>query len=238
VAWFRNRPDGPGGGSYFPRDTLDWLAQVGRFEWDPQKYPMPEVRIDKMYNLAQADRARFLRELAALAVPAGGWAALGAKYVLLDVLPIDTDTPHFNAIAAAGYQFLRDHGVPPNRLSPNDRTLWQRVNTSSEPWLVWREPPPDRLVPLRPGELRKVSQVHRADGFVNDVLVRQDAVDKFTALIKGPYSETDTHLAQTEWHVAPTLHQLYIRVAESSQTPTDWASADLMPYFPLPPMAI
>jgi hypothetical protein len=221
-----------------PADMPQWLEALARFEWDPQNKPAPEVRVDKMYLLAQADREGFLAELAALTVPAGGWVALGGKYLATDVLPIETDTADFNAIVLAAYQFLRQNGVPPNRLSPNDHKLWSRVKTGDEPWLIWREPPPDTLTPLQPGELRQVAQTLRADGHINDILVRQDDPNKFTAVVEGAYSETDLGRTQTDWYTAPSQHDLYIRIGEGQQTPTHWAAPELEPYFPLPPMTI
>jgi hypothetical protein len=215
-----------------------WLETVGRFEWEPQKRPPPEVRVDKMYMIAQADRDGFLRDLAAITVPTGGWVAVGGKCLVTDVLPIETDTSDFNAIVLAGYQFMRQNGVPLNRLSLNDHLLWSRVNRGDEPWLIWREPPPDTLTPLQAGELRKVAQTLRGDGYINDILVRQDGPNQFTAAIEGAYSETDPRRTQSDWHTAPSLHDLYIRIGEAQQTPTHWAAPELAPYFPLPPMTI
>jgi hypothetical protein len=222
----------------FPSDMAEWLETLGRFEWAPQANPMPEVRVDKMYLLAQTDRDGFLRDLAALAVPMGGWTALGAKYLITDLLPIETDTSDFNAIALAAFEFLRGSGVPPNRLSVNDQNLWSRLNRSNEPWLAGSEPPADTLRPLSPGEERKVAEVLRADGHVNEILVRQDGTATFTAVIDGAYSETDTRSARTDWHSAASLHELYIRIGESQQVPPQWAALELEPYFPLPPMSI
>ncbi|MDZ5447848.1 hypothetical protein U2F26_34995 [Micromonospora sp. 4G57] len=222
----------------FPSDMPAWLAALGRFEWSPQTNPAPEQRVAEFYFMAQADRDSFLRDLASISVPAGGWTALGGKYLVTDILPIETDTPEFNAIVAAGLKFLRDNGVPPNRLSPNDRTLWRRVNTTGENWLDWRPTPADTLVPLAMGEERKIAEIRRSDGYINSIIVRSDGPTSFVAMIEGPYSEEEPRITRNDWHIAPTLHELYIRVGESSQVPTDWASDDLKPYFPLPPMTI
>ncbi|HTJ70941.1 MAG TPA: hypothetical protein VL551_25590 [Actinospica sp.] len=224
--------------SRLPADMARQLEVHARSLWDLRGGVRSTLRIDQMYFLAQEDRDGFLRELRAVVERAGGWAALGGKYLVTDILPIETDTEDFNAIVLAGYQFLRKNGAPPIRLSPNDHTLWQRVNTRGEPWLVWRDPPPDTLTPLRPDEIRKVAEIKRADGYTNTILVRQDGPSKFTAVIEGAYSEEDPRLSRNDWHTASSLHDLYIRIAESSQTPTDWAAPDLQPYFPLPPMTI
>jgi hypothetical protein len=224
--------------SRLPADMARQLELHARSVWDLRGGARSPLRVDTMYFLAEADRDGFLRELRAVVESGGGWTALGGKYLVTDILPIETDTADFNAIMLAGYQFLRQNGVPPMRLSPNDHTLWQRVNTRGEPWLVWREPPPDTLTPLRSGEVRKVAEIKRADGYANTILVRQDGPSAFRAVIEGAYSEEDPRLSCTDWHTAASLHDLYIRIAESSQTPTDWAAPDLQPYFPLPPMTI
>jgi hypothetical protein len=199
---------------------------------------MPEQRVADFYFMVQEDRDGFLRELASISVPAGGWTALGGKYLATDVLPIETDTPDFNTIIAAGFKFLRDNGVPPNRLSANDRTLWQRINVAGENWQDWRPAPSDTLVPLAFGEERKIAETRRADGYVNSIIVRADGPTSYIAMIEGAYSEEDPRITRSDWHTAASLHELYIRVAESSQVPTDWASEDLKPYFPLRPMTI
>ena len=221
-----------------PGDMASWLAALGRYEWSPQTNPMPEQRVAEFYYMAQANRDGFLRELATISVPAGGWTALGGKYLVTDILPIETDTPDFNAIVAAAFKFLRANGVPPIRLSPNDSRLWQRVNIAGENWQDWRPPPPDTLVPLAPGGERKIAEIRRADGYVNSIIVRSDGPTAYVAMVEGAYSEEDPRISRFDWHTASSLHELYIRVAESSQVPTDWSSADLKPYFPLPPMTI
>ena len=238
MAMFGGRRGTSGSRGRLPGDMAAWLAVSGRFEWSPQTNPMPEVRVDGLYNMAQADRDGFLRELAAISVPAGGWTALGAKFLVTDILPIETDTPDFNAIVTAGFTFLRKNGVPPNRLSMNDHTLWRRVNTAGENWLTWRPTPPDTLVPLAPGTERKIAQIRRPDGYVNSIIVRSNGPASYVAMIEGAYSAEDPRITRSDWHSAPSLHELYIRVGESTQVPTDWSSDDLKPYFPLPPMTI
>jgi hypothetical protein len=215
-----------------------WLESVGRFHWDPHRNPPPEVRVDTMYLMAQADPDGFLRDLAALAVPAGGWVALGAKALVMDILPIETNTPDFNALVLAGFQFLRQNGVPPNRLSMNDRTLWERVRPGNEPWLIWRSAPEGPPTPLQPGEQRKVAQVLRADGYINEIIIRQDAPDKFVAMVLGPKENGEPDPTPFDWHTQPSLQELYVRIGESQQTAPYWATPELVPYFPLPAPSI
>jgi hypothetical protein len=236
MAWFnkRNNPSSPG---MLPPDIVEWLEATARYNWDSQKNPMPDIRVDAFYFLAQKDRDGFLGALSSVSVPAGGWVALGGKDLVLDILPTDTDTPDFNAIVLAGLQFLRENGVPPIRLSPNDQKFWRRLS-GGEPWLQWREPPADTLTPLQPGEVRKVAELLRGDGHTNEILVRQDASEAFTSTIDGPYSETDSTRTRTDWYTAPSLHELYVRIGEGQQTPPHWYAPELAPYFPLPAMRI
>lgn len=238
MALFGNRRGISRSNGRLPGDMASWLATFGRFEWSPQTNPMPEHRVADFYFTAQADRDGFLRELASISVPAGGWTALGGKYLVTDILPVETDTPDFNAIVAAGFKFLRDNGVPSNRLSMKDSRLWQRVNVAGENWQDWRPVPSDTLVPLPPGAERKIAEIRRADGYVNSIIVRADSSTSYVAMIEGAYSEEDPRTSRNDWHTAPSLHELYIRVGESTQVPTDWSSEDLKPYFPLRPMTI
>jgi hypothetical protein len=237
---FRQRGAGPDRGlpSWLPPDLDRQLETYARFTWKPQGSPLPPLRIDQMYNLAQADRDGFLRELRSVVDRSGGWVALGGKYLVLDILPIDTDTADFNAIVLAGYQFLRHNGVPPVHLSPNDHELWKRVNVRDEPWLVWRDPPAEPPPPLQGDEERKVAEIVRADGHTNKILVRQDGPDAYTAIIEGVWSEEDSRITRSTWYTCSTLHDLYVRIGEGHQTPTDWAAPELQRYFPLPPMRI
>jgi hypothetical protein len=237
---FRQRAAGPGRRfpSMLPPDIDRQLQAHGHFAWKPQSSPLTPLRIDRMYTLAQADRDGFLRELRSVVDRSGGWVALGGKYVVTDILPIETDTDDFNAIVLAGYQFLRNNGVPPRYLSPNDHTLWERVNSRNEPWLLWRDPPSDPPTPLRAGEERKVAEILRSDGYTNTIIVRQVSPTAFTAVVEGAWSEDDPRITRSDWYTCPTLHDLYVRIGEGHQTPTDWAAPELQRYFPLPPMTI
>jgi hypothetical protein len=44
--------------------------------------------------------------------------ALGAKYLVMDLLPVETLNPDFDSIILSAFTFLRRSGAPPNRLSP------------------------------------------------------------------------------------------------------------------------
>lgn len=216
-----------------PADILAQLEQLGRAAYDPSGYESPWQLTVAMYHLAQEDRDSFLADLAAVALPAGGWPVYGAMKLIMDILEPDLDQPDFNAIALAGLEFFRSHGVPTSRLSPNEMGLWHRLQGDDAPWLVGRPPPPDRLTPLQPGEVRRVAQVFPGPRS-NVIYVKQTAPDRYVAVVDGEWSEEDRRRVQNEWYAARSLHDLYVRIGQGFQTPCYWADHELEPYFPLP----
>ena len=223
--------------SRLPTNILDQLEQLGRSSYDPQNYESPWQLTVDMYQLSQADRDGFVADLAAVALPVGGWPVYGAMKLVLDIIDPQLDQPDFNAIVLAGLQFLRSHGVPGNRLSLNEMRLWHRSQGEDTPWLVGRPVPPDRLTPLQPGEMRRVAQV--APGPHSNILyVRQAASDRYVAIIDGEWSDEEPRRAQNDWYEDGSLHGLYARIGHAFQTPCYWADPELEPYFPLPPPTI
>lgn len=221
-----------------PADTIAQLEQLGRTNYYPQAGDAPWQFVAAMYQLGQDDRQGFLADLAALVVPVGGWASYGALRLLWEVFSTDLELPDFDAIALAGLQFLRSHGVPTSRVSPYELGIWHRLQGDETPWLVGRPPPPpDELTPLKPGEVRKVAQVSPGPSS-NLILVRQDAPDRFVALIDGEWNEEDPRRVQNEWYSAQTLHALYVRLGDAFQVPCHWADPEFERYFPLPPSTI
>ena len=216
-----------------PADILTQLEQLGRASYDPSSYESPWQLTVAMYNLAQEDRDGFLGDLAAVTLSAGGWPVYGAMKLIMDILDPNLDQPDFNAIALAGLEFLRSHGVPTSRLSFNEINLWHRLQGGGTPWLVGRPLPPDRLTPLQPGEARRVAQVSPGPSS-NVIYVKQDTPDRFVAVIDGEWSAEDPHRVQNEWYGAQSLHELYTRIGQGFQTPCYWADRELEPYFPLP----
>lgn len=220
-----------------PADALAQLEQLGRSQYNPESCDSPWQFVGAMYQLAEDNRNEFLAELAALIASAGGWPAYGALRLLWEVFSVDLNQPDFDSIALAGLQFLRSNGVPASRVSQYELGIWHRLKGEDTPWLVGHPPPPDRLTPLRSGEIRQVAQVYPGPT-ANLVLVRQDAPDRYVAIIDGEWSEGDPRRVQNEWYSARTLHELYIRLGDAFQVPCYWADSELEPYFPLPPSTI
>lgn len=116
-----------------PADALSQLEQLGRSSFDPQACESPWQFVAAMYPLSQDDRDGFLADLAAVAVPAGGWPAYGALKLLWEMFGTDLDQPDFNAIAMAGLEFLRSHGVPASQMSPFEQRIWRRLQDNDTP---------------------------------------------------------------------------------------------------------
>jgi hypothetical protein len=220
-----------------PAETLTQLEQLGRSQYDPGSCDSPWQFVSSMYQLAQDDREGFLADLAALVVPVGGWPAYGGLRLLWEIFSADLSQPDFDAIALTGLQFLRSHGVPSSRVSPYELAIWHRLQGDNTPWLIGRPPPADRLTPLKWGDVRKVAQVFPGPSS-NLILVRQDAPERYVAVIDGQWSEEDPRRVQNEWYSAETLHELYLRIGDAFQVPCYWADPELEPYFPLPPPTI
>lgn len=216
-----------------PADILAQLEQLGRAAYDPSSAEAPWQLTVAMYQLAQEDRDGFLGELATVSLPAGGWPVYGAMKLVMDILEPKPDQPDFNAIVLAGLEFLRSHGVPTSRLSPNEMDQWRRLRVDDAPWLMGRPVPPDRLTPLRPGEVRRVAQVFPGSSS-NVIYVKQAAPESYVAVIDGEWSAEDPRRVQNDWYQARSLHELYVRIGEGFQTPCYWANRELEPYFPLP----
>lgn len=224
--------------SELPADIVSMMETFGRFEFDPQ-----ESGIDAAYvwdslqapllPLTQTDPDAFVTSLAEAVIPVGGWAAYGAARTVMNLLDGKLDHPSYHAILQASLQFLRDNGVPNNRLNGYEWQFWLDHEGRTEPWLVGRPAPEQGSVSeLQPGELRRIAQV-TADAESNVICVRHGDEQGYVAVIDSVRSSDDQQRVQTVWLGAGTLHDLYVRIGESLQVPPYWVDAELEPYFPL-----
>jgi len=116
-----------------PSDLIARLEPFGRFEFDPQGSGVDASgQPNAEYPLLQAakhDREGFISALAARTIPAGGWTAYGGMRLIMHFGLVAPDSPNADsdAISMAAFQFLRDSGYGWDRLSPNEKSVWQRM---------------------------------------------------------------------------------------------------------------
>ena len=171
-----------------PADILSQLEQLGGVAYDPSSYKSPWQLTVAMYHLAQDDQDGFLADLSAVTLSTGGWPVYGAMKLIMDILdPKLNSRTSMRRAGRSGISF-RSHGVPNSRLSPNEMDLWRRLRGDDAPWLVGRPPPPDRLTPLLPGEVRRVAQVFSGPRS-NVIYVKQTAPDRYVAVVDGEWSK-------------------------------------------------
>jgi hypothetical protein len=225
--------------SGFPSNFRDELDEFARWRREVNPSESPRLDLGKMYEMAEADRDGFLRDLAVVALPDGEWVVLGAKNLLLEILPIGTANSDFDSIVLAAFHFLRDCGVPPNRLSPNDLDLWDRLG-NGEPWLYGLPIPTsgEGLADVHRDEKRLAARIARPDGCENQLFIRRNDSLQYVAVIEGPYSADDPTISSFEWYVYGNLHDLYRRVGVALQVPPMWALPELLSYVPIPPMRL
>jgi hypothetical protein len=119
--------------------VIPGLEPFGRFEFDPQG---SDVDVSKLITndyallkLKQQDPDRFIAEIAAAAIPAGGWTLFGAMKLLweYDYLKAVPDNPDATAILMAGAEVARSMGVPYAQLwRMDERAAFIRAGGS--PW--------------------------------------------------------------------------------------------------------
>jgi hypothetical protein len=65
------------------------------------------------------------------------------------------------------------------------------------------------------------------------IFVRQNDDGHYCGLIDAKQSDDDPRRTQWEWKSAASLHDVYVEIGLSMQTPTYWYDLELAPYFPL-----
>ncbi|GAB2794884.1 hypothetical protein [Amycolatopsis magusensis] len=83
-------------------------------------------QIYSMYSLAAADPARFIADLAAAVLPAGGEAARGGARLVWELVTSDYESdPNFHAMVDAGLVWLRERGVGFEGMFGYEIARWQ-----------------------------------------------------------------------------------------------------------------
>lgn len=228
-----------------PRDIVSKMVRYGRHEWDPQGSEMSIGELGDLmaglYPIASAAPERFLGDLAAAVLPVGGWAVYGASRLIWELLSVSrgsflSQNPSYVAIMDDAIAFLRGNGVPPMRVRGYEWDYWLDKGGTNITWLpLLRTPAPGEapITELRPGEIRRIAQV-TAQPDSNVILVRQRDDGQYCAIIDARQSDEDPRRTQWEWKFAASLHELYVEIGLSMQTPTYWYDKELEPYFPLP----
>lgn len=133
----RSQGTGRAEGSYLPANVIPGLEPFGRFEFEPVGSTFDPSVITNNYALLQLkiqDPDRFIAEIAAAAIPAGGWTLFGAmkllwEYDYLDSVP---DNPDATALLLAGVDLARSMGKRYEQLRIGERAAFVRAGGS--PW--------------------------------------------------------------------------------------------------------
>jgi hypothetical protein len=121
-----------------PADLVERLEPFGRFEYDPQGSGVDAVghpNADyELLQVAKRDPGGFLAALAAATIPIGGWTVYGAMRLTwhFDLLTADGSGPDADQIGLEALLFLRDRGDAWDRLSLDEKALWNR--TAGQAW--------------------------------------------------------------------------------------------------------
>lgn len=237
---FRRRQDQQARGYALPDGVVSLMVRFGRYEFDPQSSGEDSSSIWMETQLplqpfASTDPSGFMAALAKAMLPVGGWAVYGAAHTILDLIsPPPEHDPSYNAIMNASLAFLHASGVPAMKLNGYEWQHWVTNGGTHDSWAP-RLPTPSAdeapIAILRAGETRRVAQV-TAEADSNVLLVRQTGDGRYSALIESRTSEQDPRRVQREWLSAASLHDLYVQIGLTMQTPPHWYDSELGPYFP------
>lgn len=240
MGFFRKRQDQRPDGYSLPADIVDCVARFGRYEVDPegsgeQGEEQGRMMID-LYSFASAEPERFIADLADAVLPVGGWAVYGASRTVWELVTSpDKQHPAYKAIMDGAIAFLRSNGLPPMRVRGYEWDYWLDSGGTRDTWLPRRPIPSLAEAPiteLQPGEVRRVVQITPQPDS-NVIFVRQNDDGHYCGLIDAKQSDDDPRRTQWEWKSAASLHDVYVEIGLSMQTPTYWHDLELAPYFPL-----
>jgi hypothetical protein len=101
------------GGMRLPAGFADTLEQYGRWTFDPPGSGIDPSQIGgasieyELFMLAQADSDAFIRAIAAVAIPVGGWAVYGGARAVWNAVGTDVDHPDYLALLDASIDFVQ-----------------------------------------------------------------------------------------------------------------------------------
>lgn len=226
-------------GMRLPADIVQTMERFGRHEINPMDstddgYAVFQATQQPLVEASRSDPEGLIAALAEACLPHGGWAVYGAERTVVNLIGTSPPGDAWLSLLDASIQFLRSNYVPPMRIPPYAWTRFIELGGNANTWMELRRPPSEqeaRITPLRDGEVRRVVKLGAAAD-ANLVLVRRDG-DEYLALIDARWSDEDPTRAQSDWKRAPSLYELYLDVAWSSQV-WDWADPEIEPFFPTP----
>ncbi len=234
MGFFKRKPDGP-----LPADIIAMMERFGRHEIDVLNSSddggaLFQATQAPLLDAASRDPEGFIRALADVCVPVGGWAVYGADRTVVNLVGTSPPGPDWLRILDASNDFLRSNFVPPMRIPGYAWDRFIELGGTGNTWLPLRDPPSRetaRLTPLAEGETRRLVKMDaRPDS--NVILAKRDGADH-VALIDSRWSDDDPTRSQSEWKRAASQFELYLDVAWSTQT-WDWADPEIEPFFPAP----
>lgn len=142
MGFFSRSRSGGGGGSKvrLPAGFAQTLEQYGRWEFDPQGSGLQPPRINgepievALYMLAQPDHDAFISAVAAVALPAGGWAVYGGTRAVWNSVGTDVQHPDYLAMLDASIEFIRRQGYGQMHLAGYEMDRWAATRGQTEAW--------------------------------------------------------------------------------------------------------
>jgi hypothetical protein len=220
-----------------PPDTLQMMERFGRHEIDVMSssddaYAVFQATQEPLFPVASDQPDLFIKELADVCVPIGGWVVYGAGRTVVNLVGIRPANPDWTRIVDATISFLRSNLVPPIRVRPYEWERFVQNGGTANTWLELRVPPTrdqSKISPLQIGEQRSVIRLS-SDPNANMVIVERRA-EGYVALIDAAWSDDDPTRSQKDWKSAESLYDIYSEVAWSSQV-WDWVDSEIEPFMP------
>jgi|SRR5664279_67506 len=162
---------------------------------------------------ARKEPEAYVRALAEVIVPVGGWAVYGAAELALDVMNHDLDNPSYRSLFVGGLEVRRKAEVPWVMLNSFDQ-VYRREAHPDEPWLPERHPPSRanaKITPLEVYAERRVAQVSPRDDSKMMFIARPEA-DRYVMVLETP--KDDGGRLRGEMYAGSTQYDVYATVGE------------------------
>jgi hypothetical protein len=234
AGWREENPD-TGGGQMGP--SMAELARYGQDRWNGEVTAFEVSPFDEQLARMTPDQLRgWVGRLSPAVISAGGWAVLGAQYLMMPRDAQLKDLPGYWAIMDAALGFQRDSGVWEFQLAPQERAYWHQRH-GDEPWLPRREPPSREvavITPLPVGQERKIAVMTKhADS--NEVYVSHPDPDRYVAIVEAPVERgSDRGRVRNEADSEGSLYDLYLKISQAMGLPNQWTDHEFDRFLPFP----